>query len=262
MIFTDSDYAYLISAIDHASFKIMAIYRQKDGGTHFKQDGSPVTAADLLANQLLVNALSRRWPRIPILSEESVNTFHPSDRPPMYWAIDPLDGTKEFIKRNGEFTVNIALIENGIPQLGMIAAPALEELYIGLVGGQLRKRQGQDWSVVSPLERHFDITNTSSHIKIAVSRSHPCNELEGWAIKYRSTEQIPIGSSLKFCLVAEGIVDCYPRFGPTHIWDIASGDAILRSVGGRLISWPFEEFQSIDYSNPHSSINPYFLAMA
>jgi len=262
LIFTDSDCAYLISAIDHASFEIMAIYGQKDGGAHLKQDGSPVTAADLLANQLLVSALTNRWPQIPILSEESVNTFIPSDCPSVYWAIDPLDGTKEFIQKNGEFTVNVALIENGFPILGMISAPASKQLYFSIVGEGLRKRQGNDWSVLAPLERGFDITNTNASIKVAVSRSHSSDELHNWALQYQCVRQIQMGSSLKFCLVAEGIADCYPRFGPTHIWDIAAGEAILRSVGGRVLRWPIEGLSGIQYSSPYYSRNPPFIALA
>ncbi|MBT8518750.1 3'(2'),5'-bisphosphate nucleotidase CysQ [Polynucleobacter paneuropaeus] len=262
MIVTESDCAYLISAIDHASIEIMAIYGQRDKGAHLKEDGSPVTTADLLANQLLVSALSRRWPQVPILSEESVNTFLSSDRPSVYWAIDPLDGTKEFIQRNGEFTVNVALIKNGIPILGMISAPAREQLYFGVVGKGLRKRQGMDWSAVVPLKQGFDITITSASIKIAVSRSHPSDELHSWAMQYQSVKQIQMGSSLKFCLVAEGAADCYPRFGPTHIWDIAAGEAILRSVGGSVLRWPVEGLSGIQYSSPHYSVNPSFIALA
>jgi 3'(2'), 5'-bisphosphate nucleotidase len=262
MILTESDFEYLVNTVDEASSEIMKIYDQKDFHYQVKTDGSPVTLADTLANQILIKLISLRWPKIPILSEESVNTFQLDEHPVIYWAIDPLDGTKEFIDRNGQFTVNVALIIEGQAQLGIIAAPAIETLYIGQLGGVLKKRSKNTWSKIKHLQNHCDLENRAARLKVAVSKSHPSPELHQWLNQYPLAEQLPIGSSLKLCWVAEGLADCYPRFGSTHIWDIAAGEAILKSVGGRILSWPLDNFRGLDYRTPYHSINSSFIAIA
>ena len=262
MILTESDLEYLVNTVDEASCEIMKIYNQKDLNFQLKTDGSPVTLADTLANQILIKAIKHRWPEIPILSEESINSFEPDEHPTIYWAIDPLDGTKEFIDRNGQFTVNVAMIKEGQAHLGIIAAPAIETLYIGQLGGVLKKRSKNIWSKIKHLQNHCNLENKAARLKVAVSKSHPSAELNQWLNQYPLAEQLPIGSSLKFCLVAEGLADCYPRFGSTHIWDIAAGDAILKSVGGRILSWPLDNFQVLDYRTPCHSINSSFIALA
>lgn len=241
----------LVPIVDRAGEAIMNIYRQEDHGIQIKVDQSPLTQADLEANTILVEGLKEFWPSIPALSEEGSEIFAHGDEPTYYWAIDPLDGTKEFIKRNGEFTVNVALIFKGDPVLGVILAPALDQLYAGYcnanhafndndASGNLSmtheqkamKRQGDKWIdiKVSRLQKQ----DPQRPVRIASSRSHPSPELATWLKQFNHYEVVEVGSSLKFCMLAEGLIDIYPRFGPTYIWDTAAGHAVVVGAGGKL----------------------------
>ena len=258
--FSDLDIDYLITAVDKASSAVIKIYQDPQFDTWQKDDASPLTSADLISNEILVNALVNRWPEIPVLSEELLNIFVEGESPSAYWAIDPIDGTKEFIKRNGEFTINVALIVDGKPRLGLLAAPALSLLFIGLVGSGAKERDAGNWKNLEPIQS-VNIHDTSKPISVAVSRSHPSTELNEWLTKFSQHTQVAMGSSLKFCLIAQGKVDCYPRFGPTCLWDTAAADAILRSLGGGIYQWnqnadPVE----LDYSQPKNYLNPSFIA--
>ncbi|MEO8140461.1 MAG: 3'(2'),5'-bisphosphate nucleotidase CysQ [Gemmatimonadota bacterium] len=193
-----------------------------------KGDKGPVTAADLAAHRIIVAALAAWDAAIPIVSEEG-DIPGPEVRRDWtrFWLVDPLDGTKEFIQRNGEFTVNIALIEAGVPVLGVIYAPALDLLYYagqGL-GSWKRDAGGAPVRITSrpPLPQHA--------LRVAESRSHPSKELEAYLQTIPVAERVPAGSSLKFCWVAEGKADIYPRLGPTMEWDVAAGDCIFRNSG-------------------------------
>jgi len=193
-----------------------------------KQDRSPVTAADRAAHAVIVRALAEWEPAIPVISEEGeIPAFEVRRSWRRFWLVDPLDGTKEFIQRNGEFTVNIALIEDGAPVLGVIYAPALDLLYyagLGL-GSWRRESGGEPVRITSrpPLPQHG--------LRVAESRSHPSKELEQFLATLTVAERVPAGSSLKFCWVAEGKADIYPRLGPTMEWDVAAGDCIFRNSG-------------------------------
>lgn len=193
-----------------------------------KGDQSPVTAADHAAHRVIVAALAGWDPAVPVISEEG-ELPGPAVRAgwSRFWLVDPLDGTKEFIQQNGEFTVNIALIEDGVPVLGVVYAPALELLYYAGSGLGAWKRQagGAPVRVVSrpPLPQHG--------LRVAESRSHPSAELEAYLRTIPVVARVPAGSSLKFCWVAEGKADIYPRFGPTMEWDVAAGDCIFRNSG-------------------------------
>ncbi|HXG43204.1 MAG TPA: 3'(2'),5'-bisphosphate nucleotidase CysQ [Gemmatimonadales bacterium] len=190
--------------------------------------GGPVTAADRAAHDLIVRALAEWDPAIPVISEEGEIPGPDVRRHwSRFWLVDPLDGTKEFLQRNGEFTVNIALVDRGVPVLGAIHAPALDLLYYageGL-GAWKRERGGAPVRLVSrpPLPGH--------PLRVAESRSHPSRELEAWLRTVPVAERVAAGSSLKFCWVAEGKADVYPRFGPTMEWDVAAGDCIFRNSG-------------------------------
>ncbi len=193
---------------------------------HQKGDKGPVTAADHAAHDIIVRALGEWDPTIPIISEEG-EIPEPETRKHWnrFWLVDPLDGTKEFIQRNGEFTVNIALIADGVPVLGVIYAPALDLLYYagdGL-GAWKREAGGAPRRIVSraPLPGHG--------LRVAESRSHPSAELEAYLKTIPVAQRVPAGSSLKFCWVAEGKADIYPRLGPTMEWDVAAGDCIFRN---------------------------------
>jgi 3'(2'), 5'-bisphosphate nucleotidase len=189
-----------------------------------------VTAADRAAHDVIVAALAAWDPTIPIISEEG-ELPGPAVRAAWsrFWLVDPLDGTKEFIQRNGEFTVNIALIEGGVPVLGVICAPALDLVYYAGAGLGSWKRQAG-----GPPIRIYSRPPLPGHaLRVAESRSHPSKELEAYLSTITVAERVPAGSSLKFCWVAEGKADIYPRLGPTMEWDVAAGDCIFRNSGER-----------------------------
>jgi 3'(2'), 5'-bisphosphate nucleotidase len=193
-----------------------------------KSDRSPVTAADRMAHAIIVEGLHHWDPTIPILSEEGA--VPPAEERvgwERFWLVDPLDGTKEFIQQNGEFTVNIALIEDGEPVLGAIYAPALDLLYYAAKGLGSWKREGK--GVPERIYSHPPLPGQA--LRVAESRSHPSNELEEFLRMLPVAERVPAGSSLKFCWVAEGRADVYPRLGPTMEWDVAAGDCIFRNSG-------------------------------
>lgn len=232
-----------------------------------KGDSSPLTEADLAANAILVAGLIAHWPHIPVLSEENLNQFAPGEQPPLYWAVDPLDGTKEFIKRNGEFTVNMALVVDGEPQIGVVGAPAQGLMYVGCAGTQwqgaplARKRSVAGWVdiAVSGYVPGTDSTtdaNAQRPLRVAMSRSHPSPELAAWLAPWGAIEARDVGSSLKFCLVAEGAVDVYPRLGPTCIWDTAAGQALVVAAGGRVCQM---DGAPLRYATPAQTLNPFFV---
>ena len=226
----------------------------------FKKDRSPLTEADLASNKFIINSLSEIDKDIPILSEESLVDWNVRKNWTRYWLVDPLDGTKEFINQNGEFTVNIALIEKNEPIIGVIYAPALSTLYYA------SKNKGTyklfcDQKINSLSDSTRIITNhkkSSDHFKVFKSRSHSNEEFENWVKDYVDDyELIEKGSSIKFCKLAEGKADLYPRFGSTSEWDIAAGHIILTEAGGVLES---VDHKKILYNNKETVINPHFIA--
>ncbi len=226
----------------------------------FKKDRSPLTEADLASNKFIINSLSEIDKDIPILSEEYLVDWNVRKNWTRYWLVDPLDGTKEFINQNGEFTVNIALIEKNEPIMGVIYAPALSTLYYE------SKNKGTyklfcDQKINSLSDSTRIITNhkkSSDHFKVFKSRSHSNEEFENWVKDFVDDyELIEKGSSIKFCKLAEGKADLYPRFGSTSEWDIAAGHIILTEAGGELES---VDHKKILYNNKESVINPHFIA--
>ena len=257
------DLQFLIDLADDAGKAIMQVYNRREQLVNTKKaDASPLTEADLASNVLLLRGLTERWPEIPVLSEECVNTFTEGDRPEFYWAVDPLDGTKEFIKGNGEFTVNIALVVNGFPKVGVVGAPALGLMYVGVcvgVSGLLasaKKRDAHGWADIK-VSGYQPYTLNNSPIRVAMSRSHPSAELTSWLVKFPQADGRDIGSSLKFCLVAEGVVDVYPRLGPTCIWDTAAGHGLVSAAGGHVVQW---DGAAMSYALPAKTLNPHFIA--
>lgn len=254
---------YLVDLADAAGEAIMAVYAKRDQLQHaVKSDSSPLTEADLTSNEVLVKGLQTRWPQIPVLSEESVNMFAEGEQPALYWAVDPLDGTKEFIKGNGEFTVNIALVVNGEPQVGVVGAPALGLMYVGAFGkacdfdAHAKKRDANGWKSIQVSGVTVDRLGDQP-LRVAMSRSHPSAELASWLEQFKAVDGRDIGSSLKFCLVAEGAVDVYPRLGPTCIWDTASGHALVAAAGGVVKQW---DDSPLVYAEPAKTLNPFFIA--
>ncbi|MFN8651932.1 MAG: 3'(2'),5'-bisphosphate nucleotidase CysQ [Gemmatimonadales bacterium] len=193
-----------------------------------KADQSPVTAADRAAHAIICEGLHHWDPTVPVISEEG-QIPGPAERAgwDRFWLVDPLDGTKEFIHQNGEFTVNIALIEFGEPVLGVIYAPALDLLYYAGKGLGAWKREGSG----APERITSRPAPAGAALRVAESRSHPSKELEEFLRTIQVAERVPAGSSLKFCWIAEGRADIYPRLGPTMEWDVAAGDCIFRNSG-------------------------------
>lgn len=211
----------------HAGHAIMKIYTNLalSSDIDYKADKSPLTLADKAAHEVIQRSLLEEYPDIPILSEEGSGISYDLRKNfEYYWLVDPLDGTKEFINRNGEFTVNIALIHDRKPIAGFIYAPVLDTFYVG-TENEAYKIHGNEKTVLK--------VNNSTKNRIAVrSKSHASPEEEAVLNQYDVTDSISVGSSLKFCMVAEGKADVYYRFGPTMEWDTAAGQAIVEAAGG------------------------------
>jgi 3'(2'), 5'-bisphosphate nucleotidase len=210
---------------EEAGRAILDIYQQDDVGIQTKSDQSPLTQADLASHHIITKALRQLTPDIPILSEEGHTLDSELDT---FWCVDPLDGTKEFIKKNDEFTVNIALIEDHQPILGVIHVPVKNETFMALQGEGAFKVQDNQTQRLTKQSGEID-----SPPIFAVSRSH-LNEKTKAFIDFHQATTIPAGSSLKLTLLAEGKADAYPRFGPTSLWDMAAGHAILKETGGEI----------------------------
>jgi 3'(2'), 5'-bisphosphate nucleotidase len=239
---------------------IMEIYEQTDPGTTYKADDSPLTKADLASHHLLINGLRELTPVLPMLSEESAVTSY-DDRLnwERYWLIDPLDGTKEFLKHRDEFTVNVALIERGAPVLGVVHAPALNVTYAAARGLGATKRQGRQPAEPIHVADYRAADDRMGGLKAVVSRSHAGSETEAMLRQLGSTfgsiESLSIGSSLKLCLVADGTAHLYPRLGPTMEWDIAAAQCVVEEAGGSVTDL---EGRPLRYNKP-SLESPHFL---
>ena len=218
----------LLPVIARAGQAIMTIY-DGDFAVQKKADNSPLTLADLESQHIILQALSQLTPQIPVLSEESVQVPWSQRRSwAELWVVDPLDGTREFVKRNGEFTVNLALIVDHEPVLGIIGVPAQHLLFWGATGiGAFVQRPG------SQAER-IQTSEAGNPVRVAGSRSHTTPQTAQYLRKLGDFELQSVGSSLKFCLIAQGKADLYPRFGPTSEWDTAAGQAILEAAGGQV----------------------------
>ena len=197
-----------------------------------KKDLSPITKADKLSHNIITEKLKLLTPKIPVLSEENCDIpYKVRSKWAQYWLVDPLDGTKEFINRNGEFTVNIALINKNTPIFGVIYIPVTNETYWGSkVNGSFYLNENNNVEQIRVSE------NYQNPIRLVASRSHPSKILASLLKKIVGYEIIEIGSSIKFCLIASGQADCYPRFGPTSEWDTAAGEAIVSSAGGHVVA--------------------------
>ena len=227
-----------------ASEAIMQVYKKNTFNTEIKSDGSPVTEADENANKIIIQSLNIISPDISIVSEETYEKSAETPQDP-YWLVDPLDGTKEFINRSNDFTVNIALIEKGSPIYGIICAPVT----------------GQIWSG-SSFQKSVSNENIDSTLRIVMSKSHQTKTdkeflhyLDDLEISYEIIEK---GSSLKLCALSDNAADIYPRFGPTSEWDIAAGHAILSSSGGSVFK--MSDSEELAYSKHDTILNPAFVA--
>jgi 3'(2'), 5'-bisphosphate nucleotidase len=236
-----------------AGHAILEVYGRPDFAVARKSDNSPLTEADQVAHRIISDALTALDGSIPVLSEESAPADHATRRSwSRYWLVDPLDGTKEFVKRNGEFTVNIALVDEHRAVLGAVYAPVLDRMYSGAVDlGSWRTDAGGTREPIAVREA------AATRLRVVGSRSHPSPELAEYLAALPPYELTDMGSSLKICLVAEGAADIYPRLGPTSEWDTAAAQAILESAGGRMIDLAGRPLR---YNSKDDLLNPHFLA--
>lgn len=246
------DFDAVIAIARRAGDAILTIYDGPEFNVETKDDESPLTAADRAAHALIDRELRALTPEIPVLSEEGADIPYSERRAwSRFWLVDPLDGTKEFIKRNGEFTVNIALVEGNAPVWGVIHAPAIDTTYAGRVGAGAWRRSGDEtWQSLA-------VTVPEGGHAVVKSRSHPTGELAEYLETVDVADEVPVGSSLKFCAVAEGRATLYPRFGPTMEWDTGAGQAIVEAAGGR-VRLAADDNQSLQY-NKEDLHNDWFI---
>ncbi|MDQ0160543.1 3'(2'),5'-bisphosphate nucleotidase CysQ [Alkalibacillus salilacus] len=249
-----------------AGREIMEIYK-KDFDVAYKEDESPLTIADEQAHAVIEKGLRHHFPMTPILSEEGDDiTYSERKEWDQFFLVDPLDGTKEFIKKNGEFTVNIALVDGDYPSVGVIYAPALDILYVGIIGeGTYKLSQASEANIetkddMKNLSQTLPLELTRDSVRVVASRSHMSEETEAFIEELKAengeVETVSSGSSLKFCLVAEGEADYYPRYAPTMEWDTGAGQAIVEAVGKTVVRYEDDERF---YYNRENLTNGWFL---
>ncbi len=244
-----------------AGLAIMEVYESAGGmAVQYKDDDSPLTEADRRANAIIEAGLAELEPRLPVLSEESAQPAYETRRQwRRYWLVDPLDGTREFVKRNGEFTVNIALVGDGVAEFGVVHVPVSGTSYLGAIGhGAFRRDTGGEPDPISAGAK-----SDHAPLKVVASRSHQDRHL-GRVLRrleagYGAVEMVNMGSSLKICLLAEGKADIYPRFAPTSEWDTAAAHAVLAAAGGEIFD---TGFRPLRYNGRQDLLNPHFIAVA
>lgn len=245
------DLPSLLALTRRAGEAILAVYR-REFSVEYKEDESPLTEADLASHRVLVAGLSALSPTLPVLSEESTTTcsFEQRSQWPRYWLVDPLDGTKEFVKRNDEFTINIALVEAGMPVLGIVYAPALDELAWAAHG------QGA-WLETGAGRAALQTRASPAQPVLTISRSHADERTRAVLDTVGAHETLSVGSALKFIRLAQGRADLYPRLGPTCEWDTAAGQCLLEVAGGALLAPDGRPFR---YNQRETLLNGRFLA--
>ncbi len=247
----DKQAQQLLDIAREAGRAILGVYHQ-DFAVEHKDDQSPLTAADLASHRVIAQRLGEIDPDIPILSEEGADIpFADRRQWARYWLIDPLDGTREFVKRNGEFTVNIALIDDGRAIVGVVHVPVTGISYVGQLDHGAWKIDGDN-----RVEEIRVNTKRPARLRVAGSRSHAGDSLKRFLARVGEHEIVSMGSSLKLCLVAEGSADVYPRLGPTSEWDTAAAQAVVEAAGGRVTD---TQMQPLRYNTKESLLNPHFL---
>ena len=239
-------------AVD-AGDAILEVYAT-DFDVQSKSDESPLTKADLASNDRIIAGLSKLTPDIPIISEEvGLPSFEERGQWQRYWLIDPLDGTKEFVNRNGEFTVNIALIEAKRPVLGVVHVPVQKKTYVGCDGYGAELRDGD-----AAAQAIHVAASSSQPVRVVGSRSHRGASLDAYLTQLGNHDMVPMGSSLKFCVVAEGRADIYPRLGPTSEWDTAAAQAVVEQAGGKVLKL---DGNPLLYNDKSDILNPFFMVI-
>ncbi|MBA84713.1 MAG: 3'(2'),5'-bisphosphate nucleotidase [Rhodobacteraceae bacterium] len=239
-----------------AGAKIMEIYEAENFAVRSKSDDSPVTEADEAADALISAGLRRAFPDIPVVTEEQAATHEQTA--PSFLIVDPLDGTKEFVQRRGDFTVNIAYVENGVPTRGVVYAPAKDRMFLTLADGSSVEETGdfaKDAMGATTAIQVSDADNTA--LLVVASKSHRDQATDDYINKYAVADSKSAGSSLKFCLVATGEADIYPRVGRTMEWDTAAGHAVLHGAGGKVVR--FDDHSPLVYGKEDYA-NPFFIA--
>lgn len=247
----------IVKIAKKAGGEILKVYADESSfGVEFKKDDSPLTKADQLANNVIVKALTELDAQIPIISEENkMVPYGERKNFKRFWLVDPLDGTKEFIKRNGEFTVNIALVEEGRPILGVVYVPVSDESFYAFKGGGASHEKN---GVVRQIfARKY--SDSDEGIRVVCSRSHINRATQEFIDKYNNPQAVSKGSSLKFLLIASGQAEVYPRLGPTMEWDTGAAQIILEESGGEVLQ--YDTMQPLTY-NKKELLNPYFIARA
>jgi 3'(2'), 5'-bisphosphate nucleotidase len=241
-----------------AGSEIMEVYVRPEFEVKIKSDDSPVTIADERADAVIFAGLRQAFPDATIVTEEQTDTHRADGH--TFFIVDPLDGTKEFVHRRGDFTVNIALVENGVPTLGVVYAPAKDRLFITDADGKSYEESGDlATDVVGPMTPLHVSTPDNSGLVVVASKSHRDQATNDYIAKYRLHDMTGAGSSLKFCLVASGEADLYPRLGRTMEWDTAAGQAILQGAGGKVVR--FDDHTPLSYGKAGYE-NPFFIAYA
>ncbi len=251
----------MVDIAKSAGQEILAIYETADFGVEMKADDSPLTRADLAAHHVIVNALGEKFPEIPVLSEESTALdYAVRQQWQRYFLVDPLDGTKEFIARNGEFTVNIALIDHEVPVLGVVHVPVTGVTYSGDVDGQTAIKETSEGR--SEIAARGVDHNAGGALMVVGSRRHGSEALDALVSRLRTrfdaVQLTSMGSSLKLCLVAEGKADFYPRLAPTCEWDTAAAHAVVLAAGGTVLD---EQFEPLRYNTKAELLNPNFFVI-
>jgi 3'(2'), 5'-bisphosphate nucleotidase len=254
----------IIQIAEEAGRAILEVYEGSKIDVETKSDSSPLTQADLAAHRIIVNRLAELYPEIPVLSEESDSISLEQRRAwSRYFLVDPLDGTKEFIQRNGEFTVNIALIDQGKAVVGVVHVPVQDTSYFGTQLGDAEAWFIENGHRKEIHSRSMQARQAADPLVVVASRRHGADALErlldGLRRQFKQVELTNMGSSLKLCLVAAGQADLYPRLAPTSEWDTAAAQAIVEAAGGRVLDL---NFQPLRYNQKDSLLNPEFLVVA
>lgn len=255
MKITDELIESVIRISKEAGRAILDVYESSssDFEIQIKSDDSPLTKADLAAHKIITQALQQNTPNVPIISEESVDIgFEQRKEWQRFWLVDPLDGTKEFIRRNDDFSVNIALVSEHKVIFGLVYIPVFNLCYWAAEGRGAYVREGD-------MQREVSVKNVSDPMKIVVSRSHGSPKLAEFIKKIPEHEMLNRGSALKICMIADGQADIYPRFGPTSEWDTAAAQCVLEEAGGALLV--MHDQQVLCYNTKPSLVNPEFIAI-
>lgn len=241
-----------------AGDKIMEVYAAPDFDVRAKSDSSPVTEADEAADAIISAGLAAAYPDVPLITEEQADSHNL--RASTFLIVDPLDGTKEFVQRRGDFTVNIAYVEDGVPRLGVVYAPAKGRLFYTRADGQAVEEMGEFHKDRAGIAREIRVSEPDNEaLMVVASKSHRDAATDAYIGKYAVRDMTSAGSSLKFCLVATGEADLYPRLGRTMEWDTAAGDAVLRGAGGQVVR--FDSHEVLAYGKAGWD-NPFFIAYA